>query len=448
MNKLMQHHFLHLTINTRTMKKIIFTLVISCVCILIAHAQSETESFTADGIKVIFKPTTKNVVNVMMFFRGGVTNYPANKAGIEALTLNATTECGTKKYPATAFKDTSDKYGILMYGASTYDFGFIQVNCISKYFDKGWDLFSDAIMNPVFDAGEVNLLKSKVLAANKSRLSNPDNHLFELQMQNAFKNTPYAVSPNGNEQTIESLSATDLADYYKTLLNKNRIFIVVVGNVSKQDIFEKILLTFGDIPSKPYTDVEMKTPVFNDNKLLAEKRNTKLDYIGAVVNSPEFTDVNYVPFRLGISALGGSLYAALSAQSNLVYNTTATAFQLKMPIALITASSTHVQETMLVMVRKLKELQANGTDGEWLQHIKNTYLTEYYLNNQNVTNIAAILGQAEVLGNWQYADDLTKLVDMATAEQISSALNFYITGLRWTYLGNTEVFEDFRPPVY
>jgi len=450
MNKLMQHHFLHLTINTSTMKKIIFTLIISCVCISIANAQSETEtqSFNADGIKVIFKPTTKNVVNVMMFFRGGVTNYPANKAGIESIALNSAAQCGTKKYPPTAFRDTSDKYGILIYGASSYDYGFIQVNCISKYFDKGWDLFSDAIMNPVFDAGEVNLLKNKVLAANKSQLSNPDNHLFELEMQNAFKNTPYAINPHGDEQTIEGLSVTDLSDYYKTVLNKNRIFIVVVGNVNKQDIFEKILLAFGNIPSKPYTDVEMKTPVFNDNKLLAEKRNTKLNYIGAIMNSPQFTDVNYVPFRLGISALSGSLYAALSTQSSLVYNSNANTLQLKMPIATMSANSIHVQETMLVMVRKLKELQANGADGEWLQHIKNSYLTQSYINNQSAAGIAGILGQAEILGNWQYADDLTKLVDMSTAEQISSALNFYITGLRWTYLGNTDVFEDFKPPAY
>ncbi|TWJ04353.1 putative Zn-dependent peptidase [Mucilaginibacter frigoritolerans] len=430
------------------MKKIIFTLIISCVCISIANAQSETQSFAADGIKVIFKPTTKNVVNVMVFFRGGVTNYPANKAGIEMLALEATEQCGTKKYPATAFRDTSDKYGVLMYGASGRDYGFIQMNCISKYFEKGWDLFSDAIMNPVFEASEVNLLKGKALAANRNRLSNPDNHLFELEMQNAFKNTPYAVDPGGNEQTIRDLSATDLADYYKTLLSKNRIFIVVVGNVSKQDIFEKILLAFGNIPSKPYTEVEMKTPVFNDNKLLAEKRNTKLNYIGAIVNSPQFTDVNYVPFRLGISALGGSLYAALSTQSNLVYTSSASALQLKMPIAMMAASSTHVQETMLVMMRKLKEIQANGADGEWLQHIKNSYLTQSYINSQSAASIAVGLGQAEVLGNWQYADDLTKLVDMATAEQISSALNFYITGLRWTYLGNTDVFEDFKPPVY
>ncbi len=430
------------------MKKIVFTLIISCVCILIVHAQSETQSFNADGIKVIFKPTTKNVINIRIYFRGGVTNYPAGKAGIEAIALDATTQCGTKKYPATAFKDTSDKYGILMYGASNYDYGYIQVNCVSKYFDKGWDLFSEAVMNPVFDAAEVNLLKSKVIAANKNRATSPDTRFYQLEMQNAFKNTPYAVDPDGNEQTITDLSAADLGDYYKSLLNKNRIFIVVVGNVTKQDIFEKILLSFGNIPSKPYDDVELKTPVFNDNKLLAEKRDIRINYVGAIMNAPEFTDVNYAPFRLGISGLGGNLYSSLRSQSALASYSAIATMQLKMPFALMRANTNHVQETTAVMLRTLKTIQANGLNEEWLQHIKNTYLTQSFINDQSASAIANSLGQAEILGNWQYADDLTKLVNMVTVEQVNNAMNFYITGLRWTYLGNTEVLEDFKLPAY
>ncbi len=429
------------------MKKLIFTLIAFIVCISIVQAQSTTQSFNADGIKVIFKPTTKNVINVRVYFRGGVTNYTANKAGIEELALDATTKCGTKIHTPTAFRDTADKYGILMYGASTYDYGYVQVNCISKYFDKGWDLFSEAIMNPVFDNDEVNLLKNKIISANKTRASGPDYRLSQLQMQAALGNTPYAINPDGDEQTLGALSAADVAAYYKTLLNKNRMFIVVVGNITKQELFEKILLAFDEIPSKAYTPVDLKTPVFNDNKLNAEKRDLKINYIGAIMNAPEFTDVNYVPFRIGISGLSGNLYSALHSQYNLAYSINTNVMELKMPFAWVRISSIHAQETMDGILKALKQTQASGLTDEWLQHIKNVYLTQSFINDQSASGITNSLGSAEILGNWQYADDLTELVNMVTVEQVNNALNFYIGGLRWSYLGNEEA-DGFKPPIY
>ncbi len=143
------------------MKKLVFVLIVFLAGVSSIRAQSETQSFDADGIKVIFKPTIKNVIEVRIFFRGGVTNYPKSQAGIENIALNATVNCGTKKYHTTAFKDTADKYGVILSGGSTFDYGYIRVNCISKYFNQGWDLFSEAVMTPVFDAEQVKLLKEK-----------------------------------------------------------------------------------------------------------------------------------------------------------------------------------------------------------------------------------------------------------------------------------------------
>ncbi|PZP43104.1 MAG: hypothetical protein DI598_16120, partial [Pseudopedobacter saltans] len=141
------------------MKKIALG-IFALICFIKPWAQnSSTTSFDVDGIKVIFKPTIKETVSVRVYFKGGVTNYPENQAGIETLALSALTECGTKKYTADAFKDTSDKYLIKIGGTSSYDYGFVSMLSISKFFDKGWDLLTEAIMNPSFNESELNQLK-------------------------------------------------------------------------------------------------------------------------------------------------------------------------------------------------------------------------------------------------------------------------------------------------
>src|ERR1700760_4417307 len=157
------------------MKKILITIII-CLATLPAFAQSPTSAFVVDGIKVIYKPTVKDMVNVRVYFKGGVSNYSAAQAGIENLALSALTECGTKKYTGEAFRDTSDNYTINIGSETTYDYSDVQLQCVSQYFDLGWDLFSQAIVNPVFDAAELELLRNKLLAAVGQMQSDPDKY--------------------------------------------------------------------------------------------------------------------------------------------------------------------------------------------------------------------------------------------------------------------------------
>src|SRR4051794_37066668 len=126
------------------MKRLILFIFLSSQTLGL-FAQTEATSFNVGGLKVILRPTVKEVISVRMFYRGGVSNYSAADAGIEDLALSATTECGTKKYTKNAYKDLQDQYGIEIGGSSGYDFGTISMNCISKYFDQGWDLLTEAI---------------------------------------------------------------------------------------------------------------------------------------------------------------------------------------------------------------------------------------------------------------------------------------------------------------
>jgi len=137
------------------MKKVVFIIAIICLAITGAMAQAPTTAFDVDGIKVIFKPTVKEILDVRLFFRGGVTNYGPDQAGIENFALNAAVECGSRKYVADAFRDTADVYSIGIHGESTYDYGSIEMECVTNYLNQGWDLFAQAVVDPVFDESQV-----------------------------------------------------------------------------------------------------------------------------------------------------------------------------------------------------------------------------------------------------------------------------------------------------
>jgi predicted Zn-dependent peptidase len=406
-----------------------------------AFAQSATTSFMVDGIKVIYKPTVKDIVNVSMFYRGGVTNYPAEKAGIEDLALQATTECGTKKYNKNAFKDMQDKYGIDIGGSSGYDYGHIRFQAITKYFNEGWDLFSEAVMNPTFESREVELIKVKQITEIRQSESSPDARVEDLARKQAFENTPYAIDPSGEENIIAKTTAAELKAYYQQILNKNQMFLVVVGKISKEELIEKIKKSFASIPSKAFTAYTYQAPVFKENKLFTEERELATNYLTGIVNAPTMASDEYVPYRLAINILSGNLFTEIRTKRNLSYAPGANTTNLQMPYASVYVSTTSPVESASIMLDQMKVLKMQTVTAESLTNLKNEFFTSSYIKEQSSGALATSLGQAEVLGGWKLAEELPGKINAVSKEQIVAAAQKYIHGINWSYLGDPKLVK-------
>jgi len=405
-------------------------------------AQSATTAFDVDGIKVIFKPTVKEIINVRVYFKGGVTNYPASQAGIESFTLSAISQCGTKKYDANAFRNLADNYSIEIGADATYDYGVVEMECVSQYINDGWDLFADAIVNPVFDANEIELLRNKILAGERQASTDPDKHSDQLILQNAFAGTPYATDPNGTEETLSKFTPDDLRAYYKSILNKNQMFIVVAGKISKEELVAKIHASFANLPSRPYQAPHLHAPLWNDYKVLTEKRDLSTNYINAIMNSPPVYSPDYVPYRLAISVLAGSLFSDLRTDLNLGYDPGAESVMRKMPYATMSISTTQPTQAVHEMVKILNLVRQYGVSERGLKQLKSSYITTSYITQQSTSAITGGLGEAEIFGGWETAEQLPALIDKVTIQQIDNAINEYVVGLRWSYLGNADQATD------
>jgi predicted Zn-dependent peptidase len=380
-----------------------------------------------------------------------VSDYPASKAGIESFAIEATTQCGTKKYTGNEFKDIADKYSILIGGSSVEDYGYIQLNTMTTYFNNGWDLFTEAVMNPTFNESDVALLKNKMIARVKGMQSSPDNRLEQLVIKNGFEGTAYETDPDGTVDALSALTAADLKNYYATILNKNRIFLVVVGNIGKDELISKIRASFSAMPSMPYTPVVYQLPTFNDNKVLIEPRDLQTNYIGAIMNAPKFTDADFVPYRLGIGAFSGLLFRQLRTNLHLSYSQGAYVRELQMPYAEIYVSTTKPKEAVNAINESIKKIRQITLSDKGMREIKSGFITSNYTRQQSSAAITASLGMAEILGGWEYEDKLPDLIEGTTPELINGTFNKYIIGVRWSYLGNQSLADAaadaFKVPV-
>ena len=129
---------------------------------------------TVNGVKVIVQPSGNDIVEIQTVIKGGVQNYPAEKAGIESLAMNALTECGTLKHDKNSFKDQLDKVGAAIYGLCGKDYSVIRMNCIKRDFDNVWALYTEAITIPKFDEKEFARIRQDAVNNLKEQDSQPD----------------------------------------------------------------------------------------------------------------------------------------------------------------------------------------------------------------------------------------------------------------------------------
>lgn len=426
------------------MKRIMSVLIACLVMLSIkTSAQSKAQKFTVSGIQVIIKPTVKDIINVSVYYRGGVADYKADEAGIGNLALSGATECGTKKYTKDAFKDKADEYGISIYGSGTYDYGNISLNCISNYFDEAWDLLTEAIINPVYNEKEFDLMKEKVLSGIKQQESDPDSKITKMAIDNTFKGTVYETDPNGTINSVSKLTAANAkAYYYDKLLNKNKMFIVVVGKISKEDITARIKKAFSGLPSNPYINPVYKAPVITSNTINIVPRKLSTNYIIGVFNAPAFTSNDFVANRLALVTFSMNLFTEIRTKKNLSYAPYAYTASQQMPYSIMYVSTTNTAASVRVMVDEIKRLKTQGFSQKEFNDSRNLFITGNYMKQESTNAMAASLGSAEVLGDWKMSEEFIDKVQKTTPADMTKIFQTYVQGINWNYLGDEKSAEN------
>ncbi len=424
------------------MKNIYFLLFLSLISFRVA-AQQETTSFTVNGLKVIFKPTQKETISVSMFYRGGVTNYSPTRAGLENLALAAATTGGTQKYPENVFRDRTNEYGIEISGRSDYDYGLITLNCVADYFTEGWNLWSQAVLQPTFEAKPFAMQRDKIASAIRGRSADPENRLEELAVGLSFSGTPYAKNPLGEEATLLKFTADSVKNYYyQHLLNKNRMFLVVAGKITRADLEQKIKESLALLPEKPYVPFVYAPSIFQEQQLVWEQRELATNYMCGVINAPAMTSPDFPAYVLTIKALSGRIFQEARLRYNLSYDPGASLTVRQLPYATLYASSTNPKATLNIMATEYARMRQQEVSGELLTLLKKSVKQGHYRTQESSRSLVESLGEAEILGSWQLTEEMVTKISKVTTKEMFTAFQKYTKGIRWAYLGDKQLAQE------
>ncbi len=437
----------------RNFKKYTLTIVLIVIPFLTIVAQEVNnkgvEEFDVNGIKVILKHSPKEVISTKLYIKGGTANYSKEQEGIENFALNLVISGGTTSLDKIAFSTASDKIGVSIGVNSDYDFSSINLTCVKQYWDESWNLFSDIIMSPAFDLEEFTNLKENLIAQAKQTMSDPDSELRNLAMGNVFKGKNYAKDTQGTEESLKKISLENLKEYYTYLLGRKRMFLVVVGNINKEDLKSKVEASLAKLPEGSSPVIEEQTTI-NEPTNVIQDRDIATNYIRGYMSAPKMNSKEGVAMMVAMRVLGERLFIEIRTKRGLSYAPASFYANgiVNSPYNAIYVSTIDPKQSIQVMVNEINKLRKDGFTLKELKDIQQSFLTNHYMELETMASQSGNLGLAELKGNWKMAEEFANIVNDISLDDINSAIKNYTKSISWTYLGKKDMIneEDFLQP--
>lgn len=205
-----------------------------------------------NGLKIVVKEDHRApVVMTQIWYRVGSADEPLDKGGIshvlEHMMFKGTTDVSSADY-----ERLIAKFGGVNNAFTSYDYtGYYELFPANR-FPLALELEADRMKNLIFD--EKEFIKEHQVVMEERRQRTDDNPLakaYESFRLLALPNSPKGESVIGPMNELESITLSDLKDWYKTWYAPNNATLVIVGDVEPAEVLTQVKRYFGELtPSK------------------------------------------------------------------------------------------------------------------------------------------------------------------------------------------------------
>lgn len=276
----------------------------------------------------------------------------------------------------------------------------LNVNTLSRNFEKTLDIVKEIILEPRWDSVEFNLAKINVLNRIKRNKANP-NYLGYVEFSKLVygdKNI-FSIPIAGTEESVSSTTLDDLKEYYNTYFSPSIANFHIVGSISQEQVMKGLT----DLDSK-WTAKEIKMPEY---PLAAQPEKSKVylvDVPGAfqsVINignlsipatNPDYYSLQVMNYKLG-GSFSGKVNLVLREEKGYTYGAR-TSYDGDEFAGTFTASASVRSSATTESVKIFNEIMKNYRNGitdEELQFTKNALLKSNALRFETLWSLIGML---------------------------------------------------------
>jgi len=393
--------------------------------------------FEVNGLKVLVKRRegTQTVV-AGLFLRGGARNVTAENAGIEALMLDVATEASARFPRERMRRELSSTGTSISYGIN-YDYSVFTLASTRRNFDRSWEIFADATLNPSFAPEDFARVKNRTVFALAGSKDVADSYVQILQSQIAYKGHPYLNDPRGTSESVARLTIEDAKKFHGSMMETSRMLLVIVGDLDPNQVRTKVQLAFGKLPRGNYRPSPVPPLVFNAQTVDVTTRSLPTNYVQGVFVAPPLSGPDIYPMRIAASILQSRVFQEVRVRRNLSYAPDAFLGSQGANVGGISVSAVDANQAVRAMLAEITRLQTERVSPEELQATTQLFLTKHYLGQETNAAQAGDLAQYELLGGgWRNSASFLERLGSVTPEEVQRVATTYMRNLRFVVLGD------------
>jgi zinc protease len=372
-----------------------------------------------NGLTVLVVPlnNSSGVINTNIVYQVGSRNEIMGKSGIAHM-LEHLNFKSTENMKAGEFDKIVKGFGGLNNASTSFDITNYFIKSSRQNLDKSLELFADMMENLSLKDEEFQPERDVVLEERYWRTDNsPFGLLYFTIFNNAFVYHPYHWTPIGFINDIQNWTIEDIRDFWETYYQPKNAFIIVAGDVTSDEVFEKAEKWFGkiknkkEIPTRKYTEPEQ----FGAKRVFINKE-TEVEYFAVGFKIPDFKDEDQVELSVISEILSSGrssrLYKNLQVEKQLVsaiYSYPMDSIDenlfLFLAIGNPNVSAEEIEKEVWIEIEKLKnELVSEKELKKIKTNVKSDFIYSFETSSETASIFAQYLGKGDLAPLLEYED--------------------------------------------
>jgi zinc protease len=407
------------------------------------------QTVLGNGLKVLVQEVhTAPLASVWCWYKVGSKDEVTGQTGVSHWVEHMNFK-GTTNIPREQVKGIIERFGGTWNGYTWIDQTTYLETATRDALDRMLFIEAERMANCLYDPEDCESERTVIIAELQGGENDPDQLLDTEVTAAAFKVHPYRNPTIGWLSDLRTMGRDQLYQHYRRYYIPNNAVLVVVGDVTTDDVLRRVEQQFGRIPpGAPPSRLSLEEPEqFGERRVTVQKEGTTA-YVKLAYRAPQFEHPDFFPMLVLDAVLTGAkglnlwvsfratppqrsarLYRALVEQ-RLASSVSGAMVPTEHPF-LYTISMTVNETSTLAAVEAaaleaIEEVVLNGVSAAELIKAKNQLRARLVFDDESVTHIAHQLGYFETVASFEASHTLLSRVMAVTVDDVARVACQYL----------------------
>lgn len=292
-----------------------------------AHAIEAGRQVLPNGLTVLhLERNNLPLVVISMLVRAGSLEEPPSKPGLSNLTATLMPE-GTLTRTASDISAEAEFIGADLSVSAGVDYAQMNLVVLKKDVDKGFELFSDILLNPGFPQAEIDRQKRMIKNSLKAAEDSPSYLASRAFSRELFGANAYGREVEGTPESIDAMTRDDMVAFHSARYVPNASIMAVSGDITQTELNGLIHKYLGKWTARPVVDTEPSAPpakTAGQRKIVIDKSDLTqatimLGHAGVRRDNPDYYALAVMNYILGGGGFSSRMMEIIRDKMGLAY---------------------------------------------------------------------------------------------------------------------------------